>query len=488
VLRCEPYPVETSVRLPAAGDPLPVHIAPAPDEALMSWLCRLAVAVGLSPSAFTRHAFGIDSQVHPEWWRRPTEGQLTAISAGSGLSRNQLCGMTLESWATARNDERDERFSAWRVAKPGYRMKGGRYLAVCPRCLAGDDKPYLRTEWMIGWLAICPRHDIVLERKCPSCHRMLRQQELNGSRLADPCQCHRCSASLAEGNGSTALAGIGLQRTMLALKRAGLGHVPGLGMVEWGMFSALTDLVLRAVWTAEPVRARERLFTQVVLDLGLAPAERFRIGWRGNYGALVLMAWMLEGWPDRLGQALDLLNAPTVDELLAELPDLDGKRCIKLRQMVGSALFHRPKLPDWQAWLNGLGDAGIDLWEQAAAERHWGRKDRLIALAMLRDGQSIKEAAYRVRVSCKAVERWLDIGLGYGLDAVVAKPLRWCDLTDDQREKIAAWLIATGRTASGGTGWTADHARSEIAAQFGLLITTHAAHHLLLCNRNRSTP
>lgn len=488
MLRCELYPVETSVRLPAAGDPLPVHFAPATDEALMSWLCRAAVAVGLSPSAFTRHAFGIDSQVHPEWWRRPTEDQLTAISAGSGLSRDQLCGMTLASWATARNDERDERFSAWRVAQPGYKMGADRYLAVCPQCLAGDHKPYLRTEWMIGWLAICPGHGVVLERKCPSCHKMLRQQELNGSRLADPCRCQRCSASLAEGNGSTALAGIGLQKTMLNIKRAGVGYVPGLGMVEWGMLTALVDLVLRAVWTAEPVRARERLFTQVVRDLDLAPAERFRIGWRGNYGALVLMTWMLEGWPDRLGQALDFLNAPTVDELLAELPNLDGKQRMKLRQMVGPALFHRPKLPDWQAWLNSLGDAGIDLWAMADAERHWGRKDRLTALAMLRDGQSIKEAAYHVQASCKAVERWLDIGLGYGLEAVVAKPLRWCDLTDGQREEVAAWLIATGRTASGGTGWSADHARSEIAAQFGLLITTHAAHHLLLRNRNRSTP
>ena len=62
----------------------------------------------------------------------------------------------------------------------------------------------------------------------------------------------------------------------------------------------------------------------------------------------------------------------------------------------------------------------------------------MIALALLSEGRPIAEAASEVRVSTNMVERWLEIGMAYGLAAVTAKALRICDLTPDQKAKIAA--------------------------------------------------
>lgn len=181
-----------------------------------------------------------------------------------------------------------------------------------------------------------------------------------------------------------------------------------MGMIDWKAFTVILDLVLKATWIKAKVNAREALFALILADLALDPDQRLTIDWRRNYGVQVVMAWMLAGWPDRLLQTLDLLNAPTIEE-----------------------------------------------------------------------------AASEVRVSTNMIERWLEIGMAYGLPAVTAKALRICDLTPDQKAEIAAWLREADRTHSGPTGWTREHARSGITARFGLLITTNTAYRFLLDNRPR---
>lgn len=68
----KPYPVEKQARRASVQHTIPIHAAPMPDEALASWLCRLATKIDMSPLAFNRHAFGIDSRGDTQWWRRPS--------------------------------------------------------------------------------------------------------------------------------------------------------------------------------------------------------------------------------------------------------------------------------------------------------------------------------------------------------------------------------------------------------------------------------
>ncbi|WP_183257679.1 MULTISPECIES: TniQ family protein [unclassified Bradyrhizobium] len=63
--------------------------------------------------------------------------------------------------------------SALRVRRRPARPTVGRSVAVYPSRLAEDDIPYIRREWTIGWLAVCPRHQCVLVSNCPSCSRDL---------------------------------------------------------------------------------------------------------------------------------------------------------------------------------------------------------------------------------------------------------------------------------------------------------------------------
>ena len=281
---------------------------------------------------------------------------------------------------------------------------------------------------------------------------------------------------------------IGLQQDMLALKQTGQRDMPGVGIIDWPVLTAIVDLAVRAVWTGPTVKAREHLFARIIADLGREPDERFRIEWQGNYGALVLMTWLLGLWPDRLRQMLEWLNAPSVNDIVADLSNLTEAQRWKLREVTGAALLHRPRSESWREWLDRLRGDGVDLWRLAREERNWRRKDRLTALAMVSDGLTIEVAARRVRASVKAVERWLDIGATYRLDAETANPLRFCDLMPMQRDSIGAWLASSWRSAPQPIGWTADHARSEIALRFGILITAAAARDLLYQSRQNHRP
>lgn len=438
---------------------------------------------GIPALAFTRRAFGINSSSQPEWWRRPKADQKETLITRGGLTPDQLGTMTLEGWSIARHDEREERFSA-RITGYPRRFNAGRAVPVCGRCLSEDGQPHLRRDWMIGWVAVCPHHRSVLTRVCPSCDRKLVSRGIREKGIVDIGVCPRCGALLTSVDALPAMGiVIELQAAMLAVKRMGVGEMPGLGMIEWRTVTIIIDLVLKAAWVKAEVHVREDLFARIVFDLGLDPDQRLLIDWRGNYGALILMAWMLADWPCRLRQLLELLNAPTVEDILAELPDMDDAARSQVLSAVGVARDRQPRPERWHLWLAELALDGIDFRALALAERNWPRRDRLVALALLSEGCTIKEAATQVRVSTNMVARWLEIGTAYGLDAVTAKPLRICDLTADQKEQIAGWLREGKRTQSGPSGWTREHARSEIATRFGLLITTNAAYQLLLQNR-----
>jgi hypothetical protein len=75
-----------------------------------------------------------------------------------------------------------------------------------------------------------------------------------------------------------------LQSMLVAIKRAGMGIVPGLGPINWETLVALS-----ALWVDTVDYARERLFAEIVHDLDLPPERRLLIDWPTNYGTLVLL-------------------------------------------------------------------------------------------------------------------------------------------------------------------------------------------------------
>ena len=84
---------------------LPVHIEPAADEALASWLVQVSWALRQSPLMFSRHGFKVDAAADPEWWPRPSAGVLATITERTEVEPSRLRAMTLLGWSIARDDE-----------------------------------------------------------------------------------------------------------------------------------------------------------------------------------------------------------------------------------------------------------------------------------------------------------------------------------------------------------------------------------------------
>lgn len=228
--RLEAYTAQTHTLEPPQRRSLPVYLAPAHDEALASWLHRTAATVGLSAFAFTRTALGICSDKQPEWWRRPDPGQRKILVELGHLSQDQVAAMTLDGWSIVRRDEGSDRFSARIMQHSRGRLKVGRAMPVCGYCLAEDAEPYLRRDWMIGWIAICPRHHTVLTRTCPSCNRRLFWRGLRERQIIEMHRCLQCGSLLIGAQSTPAIeAALDLQNAMLALKRSAAGEMSGTG-------------------------------------------------------------------------------------------------------------------------------------------------------------------------------------------------------------------------------------------------------------------
>ncbi|MER9586634.1 TniQ family protein [Mesorhizobium sp. M0276] len=223
------YDVETFT-CATAQPQMPVYLPPAPDEALSSWLLRLAAGMGLPPAVLIRNGFGIRPEVEIWWWRRPTTTQIERVSKRTAVAVEMLVGLTFRGWATARNDEIDERFAPHRFNRNSIQPRGMRPIAICPSCLAEDETPYIRKEWMIGWTSMCLRHRIVLSTHCPACHAKLLLPSLDSSIIPKVGCCQRCGQNLAGHVGEPAReAPLRLQDRLLDYQGSGNGGASGHG-------------------------------------------------------------------------------------------------------------------------------------------------------------------------------------------------------------------------------------------------------------------
>lgn len=202
-------PPRQTRRVTDISERLPVRPAPQPGEWLGSWLSRLAHANHV-PARSVIAEFEVDPQtgdVPERGWRR--------MSARTGLGEERLRQM-----ATPRHTLR-------RIGHPGSAappVLGVRYAQVCPHCLARDEVPHIRRDWLRTAHAACPEHGGPLRELCPGC-----EAPILGGTLDRPQgwrRCWHCQADLA-----VPLEGVTLERLPdldrpRALLGARLGEVP----------------------------------------------------------------------------------------------------------------------------------------------------------------------------------------------------------------------------------------------------------------------
>jgi hypothetical protein len=289
--------------------PLPFYVQPAAGEALISWLGRLAHRFDLSPHQFAWQAFGVDNRGPAQWWLRPSPLSLKRISEVTGVPVDQLERMTLNNWSPSyRGDEADGGFSEIRYRNPPP-QRWTRYVAVCTACLREDVIPYLRLAWFIGWVAVCPRHEIALVSRCPSCNSKLRSAAYGSASPRPPHQCATCGSSVLTAKTCHAHASVmKLDAALLRGKRLGAIDLAGLGRLSWPDTVALADVLMGTFWTALHTRERRDIYQRMVRNRRTED-ERGSRAYGDRYHGLDLLAWLLEGWPWSTGSqvAISLL-------------------------------------------------------------------------------------------------------------------------------------------------------------------------------------
>jgi len=474
-LRSDLFEVVAMPRSADATVPLPLYVAPTEGEALRSWVARLGAALGLSPNALGRDAFGVDGRSDPEWWRRPDADTLIRIARRTGIDPARLEAMTLIGWSYTGDDEQADRFAARRWRKPTPKRTRGLRLDVCIRCVADDPRSCVQLIWMLGWAGVCPRHRTVLTSKCPACATLLRAETPKADKPVDLLACRRCGARLAADEVQTAcVAALTLQDALIVGKRSGTTQLPGIGALDWRTTVALADVLLGMVWADGSDERRRRLFARIGTELDLAGRDRAAVVWTGNYGGLVILAWLLEDLAHRLPAAIGTLCAPRLDRLLGRVPNLDEATSDHLRTILASAAAKpREGYRAWRPRLDGLRESAADLRARAARDRYKHRRQRLTAFAAMKDGTSVPSAAAIVGVAPKTLYRWLHRGATAGLDAALERPTGRPALSAYQAETLAQWIV------SDRLHQTRRAIRAHAAALFGVALNADAASKLL---------
>lgn len=149
----------------------PVPVYPLPDELLSSWLVRAALAHGCEPLSMT-------SSLWPDWraWtmdidRRLDGNRLASLSMSSGLTTDEIGGMTLVPHleGVVFPNGQAPALLPWVIAMGSRNRQHKMGVQCCPSCLHASE-PYFRWTWRLAWHTCCPLHQCELIANCPSCH------------------------------------------------------------------------------------------------------------------------------------------------------------------------------------------------------------------------------------------------------------------------------------------------------------------------------
>ena len=267
-------------------------------------MLRLATRLGLSLHALGSDAFGVDDAcIHTRWWCRPDAKLLARISERTGVSVLRLREMTFGTLQVPyRADEDSARFVGRRYLSWAAQERAYRY-AVCGRCLEGDEKPYLRNSWLVGWMAVCPHHGTILIERCNACGARVRIGigPFSSAAPFSPGTCARCGASLLGGEYRLAHpSATRMQTVLFEGKQLGAASIPGIGELTWPEMVALIDVVIGTVWT-DLTREEQLQVFRLYMSGPRQNLQACDAVYDCRHASLQFLAWLLDGWPDREG-------------------------------------------------------------------------------------------------------------------------------------------------------------------------------------------
>jgi hypothetical protein len=149
------------------ADRLPISVAPLAGEALESWIAAYARRLRTTSAGLIAH-LGLGGVRVSQMALRLSEHEAATLERGTGVSAGVLAAMTLAPYdglAIAIHPRR----RALLGRLPAGRFGSGR-ARWCPPCLhTSQGRGPL--AWRLPWSFACPVHAVLLEDRCPACHR-----------------------------------------------------------------------------------------------------------------------------------------------------------------------------------------------------------------------------------------------------------------------------------------------------------------------------
>lgn len=453
---------------------LPGGIAPLPGEALASWMLRYAEPFGVAPEDLFLRRSDIELARTNHWWRRPHPALMDRIAHATGIDADVLAGLTLWPGDEDTDDPRD-RFAGLRFRALGATSGRQRRIAVCPRCLANDPIPYVRRDWTAGWAMVCPDHAEVLVGTCPGCGCKLKLPTLSSQDYFAPDRCARCGFRLTAITPSEAHpAAVALHRQLRAAHDSGSFILPGEKRLAWPMAIALFDVLLGAVWIDTKQIVRRRLFQRIERDFGRGV---FNLEPTSSYEGLLILAWILDRWPDRVRTTIAIVQGPRPRRQLDRWRHLDDATRQVLHDLL-LEIWPDQKRPDdrawWRDWIENLPETGDQLRARAIIDRFPHRRARLMALADVRDGMPVELAAEAAGVLPRTLYIWLKRGAKGGLESALDRQRG--ALNQAQAVEIAQWIA---EAPTNQPRWRSNRVKNEIFRRFGLEVSLEVASRLL---------
>lgn len=143
-----------------AEDRWPLKVDPLPDEALSSWIHRLALANGIGPRPFAGVLGAREGMWTPRLERRLPGDVAALLGNQAGVPPETISAMALTD---------DALTPLLLPLRENAHRNRSTWMQYCPLCLAEDDAPYFRRQWRLASRISCFVHGCGLRDRCPKC-------------------------------------------------------------------------------------------------------------------------------------------------------------------------------------------------------------------------------------------------------------------------------------------------------------------------------
>lgn len=169
------------------------------DEALSSWLIRVALGCGCDPLSLT----GV---IWPKWrvWtididKGLTQEYLEILARKTAVSQDQLNNATFKE-LFLQNTELNPHLWILALGTRNRKHDGG--WQYCPKCLEEDPVVYYRLNWRYVLHVGCTKHQLRLLDRCPHCHKAIQPRLLEAPDRTLSC-CAICKKELPDVKATT---------------------------------------------------------------------------------------------------------------------------------------------------------------------------------------------------------------------------------------------------------------------------------------------